>query len=218
MHLLSTSPGDRPVVRDTDDQRLLPAQDRKTRRVRDLFRHAVRLLHRIAALALRRRASATRLATAQDARRVRTVSARLVRIIGTRAPRTMPAASAPARKDRLLASMFPASRSGTTRTLARPATGETMCLIAAASSLIALSSANGPSRIVPVIWPRSAILHNAAASTVDGTLGLTVSIADRIATRTSSNRSACPRSIAFCTMSTLASRSGAMLIAASVTI
>ena len=60
-----------------------------------------------------------------------------------------------------------------------------MCLIAAASSLIALSSASGPSRIPPVIWPRSAILHSAAASIVDGTAGLTVSIADMIATRTS---------------------------------
>ena len=47
-------------------------------------------------------------------------SARLVRMIGTRAPRTMPAASAPARKVRLLASMLPASRSGTSSTLARP--------------------------------------------------------------------------------------------------
>ena len=32
---------------------------------------------------------------------------------------------------------------------------------------------------------------------------MTVSIAERIATRTSSNRSACARSIAFCTISTL---------------
>ena len=72
-------------------------------------------------------------------------SARLVRMIGTRAPSTMPAASAPARNDRLLASMLPASRSGTTSTLARPATGESIFLIAAASGLIALSSASGPS-------------------------------------------------------------------------
>ena len=36
-----------------------------------------------------------------------------------------------------------------------------------------------------MIWPRSAILHKAAASIVEGTLGLTVSIAERIATRTS---------------------------------
>ena len=36
-----------------------------------------------------------------------------------------------------------------------------------------------------MICPRSAILHSAAASIVEGTFGLTVSIADRIATRTS---------------------------------
>ena len=119
-----------------------------------------------------RRAAATSTATAQEASRVSSKSARLVRMIGTRAPSTMPAASAPARNDRLLASMLPASRSGTISTLARPATGETMCLIAAASGLMALSSASGPSSTAPVIWPRSAILHSAAASIVDGTLGV----------------------------------------------
>ena len=36
-----------------------------------------------------------------------------------------------------------------------------------------------------MIWPRSAILHRAAASIVDGTFAVTVSIALRIATRTS---------------------------------
>ena len=66
-----------------------------------------------------------------------------------------------------------------------------------------------------MICPRSAILHSAAASIVDGTTGLTVSIADMIATRTSSNPSAWPRSIAFCTISTLSARVGAMLTAAS---
>ena len=69
-----------------------------------------------------------------------------------------------------------------------------------------------------MIWPRSAILHSAPASIVDGTFGLTVSIADRIATRTSGTRSACARSIAFWMMSTLSSSVGAMLTAASVTI
>ena len=58
-------------------------------------------------------------------------------------------------------------------------------LIVAASGLIALSSASGPSSTAPVIWPRSAILHSAAASSVEGTSGLTLSIALRIATRTS---------------------------------
>ncbi len=66
-----------------------------------------------------------------------------------------------------------------------------------------------------MIWPRSAILHSAAASTVEGIFGLTVSTADKIATRTSAKRSAWPRSIAFCTMSILSSSVGAMLTAAS---
>src|SRR5271169_2737330 len=148
MHRLRTSPGNRPVVCDADDQCLLSLEDRG---MGQLGWHAMCLPHRIDAAALWRLASATRLATAQDARRVNTESARLVRMIGTRAPSTMPAASAPARKDRLFASMFPASRSGTTNTFARPATGDTMSLIAAASLLIALSSASGPSRTPPVI-------------------------------------------------------------------
>ena len=53
---------------------------------------------------------------------------------------------------------------------------------------------------------------------VDGTFGLTVSIADRMATRTSGRPIACARSIAFCRMSTLSSSVGAMLTAASVMI
>ena len=61
--------------------------------------------------------------------------------------------------------------------LARPATGETIFLIAAASGLIALSSASGPSSTAPVIWPRSAILHSAAAPIVEGTFAVTVSMA-----------------------------------------
>src|SRR4051794_4444105 len=132
-------------------------------------------------------ASATRDATAQDARRVICESARLVRMMGTRAPSTIPAASASARKVRLLASMLPASRLGTTRTLACTATGDRMFLIWAAPRSMALSRASGPSRMPPVIWPRSAILQSAAASMVDGTFGFTVSMADRMATRTVSN-------------------------------
>ena len=45
-----------------------------------------------------------------------------------------------------------------------------MPLIRAASGLIALSSASGPSSMPPLIWPRSAILHKAAASSVLGHL------------------------------------------------
>ena len=115
--------------------------------------------------------------------RERTESAREVRMIGTRAPRTMPAESALARKARFLASMLPASRSGTTRICARPATSDLMPLIRAASGSMALSKASGPSRMPPVICPRSAILQSAAASIVDGILEVTVSTAERIATR-----------------------------------
>ena len=67
-----------------------------------------------------------------------------------------------------------------------------------------------------MIWPRSAILHSAAASIVEGILVVTVSTADRIATRGVPRPICVKRSIAFWTMSRLASRSGAILIAASV--
>ena len=165
-----------------------------------------------------RSATATREATAQEARRVKRASARLVRMMGTRAPSTIPAASAPARKVRLFARMLPATRSGTTSTLARPATGEWIFLICAAPRLMALSRARGPSSTAPVICPRSAILQRAAASSVEINFGLTVSIADRIATRTVSTPSARARSMAFCVMSRFSSSEGAMLTAASVTI
>ena len=113
--------------------------------------------------------------------------------------------------------MFPASRSGTTRMSASPATGETIFLICAAARLIALSKASGPSSSAPVIWPRSAILQSSAASSVPGIFGFTVSTADRIATLGCGLPSARSMSTAFCTMSTFVIRSGAMLIAASVT-
>src|SRR5512142_1887550 len=78
--------------------------------------------------------------------------------------------------------MLPASRSGTSRMSACPATGEAIFLVRAAWRLIALSKASGPSRTPPAICPRSAILHKAAASSVEGISGLTVSTAARIAT------------------------------------
>ena len=65
---------------------------------------------------------------------------------------------------------------------ASPQTSDVMCLISAASRLIALSNASGPSSTPPVICPRSAILHIAAASIVEGILEFTVSTAERIAT------------------------------------
>ncbi len=128
------------------------------------------------------RACAASTATAQLAIFDRTLSARLVRMIGTRAPSTSPALSALARKLSCLARMLPASRSGTSRMSGSPATSDPMPLIRAASALIALSNASGPSRSAPVICPRSAILHSAAASSVAGIFDVTVSTAARIAT------------------------------------
>jgi hypothetical protein len=161
---------------------------------------------------------ATSFSTAVDASRARTLSARDVSTIGTRVPSTMPAASAPARYCSCFATMLPASRSGTSRMSARPATGETIFLVRAASSEIALSNASGPSSRPPTIWPRSAILHSDAASIVLGIFGVIVSTADRIAIFGSSMPRVCASSIAFCAMSALHSRSGKMLTAASVTI
>ena len=157
-------------------------------------------------------------ATAQLAIFDRTVSARLVRMMGTRAPSTRPALSALARKLSCLASMLPASRSGASRMSGSPATSDSMPFTRAASLLIALSKASGPSSMPPLICPRSAILHRHAASIVAGILDVTVSTAARIATfgRFTSNEIA--RSIAFWQMSALSSSAGVMLIAASVTI
>ena len=99
-----------------------------------------------------------------------------------------------------------------------PATSDVIPLILAASLLIALSNASGPSSRPPVICPRSAILQSAAASIVAGIFELTVSTAARIATFGVSTPSDIARSIAFWQMSTLSSSVGAMLMAASVTI
>jgi len=153
---------------------------------------------------------------AQEAARVSAVSARLVSTMGTRAPTTTPVISASARYSSCFASMLPDSRSGTTRMSARPATAERMPLVLAATMEMALSKASGPSSTPPVIWPRSAILHRAAASSVARIFGVTVSTAARIATFGSTMPSTIARSMALRTMSALHSRSGSMLIAASV--
>ena len=55
-------------------------------------------------------------------------------------------------------------------------------MIFAASRLMALSNASGPSSRPPLICPRSAILQSAAASSVAGIFEFTVSTAARIAT------------------------------------
>ena len=84
---------------------------------------------------------------------------------------------------------------------------------------MALSSASGPSTSAPVIWPRSTILHSAAASMVDGTFGLTVSIAERMATRTSVDAHAhAPGRSRSAGCRPCPPASGAMLTAASVMI
>ena len=67
-------------------------------------------------------------AIAHEATRVSAVSARLVSTIGARAPSTTPAVSALARYSSCLASMLPASRSGTTNMSALPATGDTILI------------------------------------------------------------------------------------------
>ena len=90
----------------------------------------------------------------------------------------------------------------------RPATGEEIPLVLAESAETALSKASGPSRMPPVIWPRSAILQSAAASSVDLIFSVTISIADRIATRGSGIPKACARSIAFWIMSRLSASVG----------
>ncbi len=83
-----------------------------------------------------------------------------------------------------------------------------MLFVRAASIEIALSNASGPSSTPPVICPRSAILHSAAASSVPGIFGLTVSTAERIATFGFAMPRMCARSIAFWQMSTLSSSVG----------
>jgi hypothetical protein len=59
-------------------------------------------------------------------------------------------------------------------------------------------------------------LHKAAASIVEGILEFTVSTAERIATFGCLIPSACARSVAFLTISTLSSSDGKMFTAASV--
>src|SRR5271154_3080163 len=90
-------------------------------------------------------------ATAQEVTLDSDESARLVSMIGTRAPKTIPARLAPPRYSSCLASMFPDSRSGTTRISDSPATADFRFLTFAASLLTAVSKASGPSRIAPVI-------------------------------------------------------------------
>ena len=93
---------------------------------------------------------------------------RAVRTIGTRAPSTIPAASAWARKLRFFASCPAQPQGRSTADLGVLATGRVIPLIRAASGSVALSKASGPSSIPPVICPRSAILQSAAALSSTG--------------------------------------------------
>src|SRR4051795_5025523 len=93
-----------------------------------------------------------------------------------------------------------------------------MPFVVAASLLIALSNASGPSRRAPVICLRSAILQRAAASIGAGLFEVTVSTAARIATLGFFRPSEIARSMAFWQMSALSSNVGNILIAPSVTI
>ena len=117
-----------------------------------------------------RRACAASIATPQLAMRDRTLSARLVRMMGTRAPSTRPALSALARNVSCFARMFPASRSGASRMSGSPATGDAIPLIRAASALIALSNASGPSRSAVTDLP--ALRHLAQRRRVERRLHL----------------------------------------------
>ena len=81
-----------------------------------------------------RRSEATRTATGHGAE---------PRERGVRAPRTMPVASAPARKDRLLGEHVAHFEIEDDKHVRQPATGDLISFIAAASGLMALSSARG---------------------------------------------------------------------------
>ena len=96
------------------------------------------------------------------------------------------------------------------RTSAWPATADLRWALRAATMEMALSMPSGPSITAPVIWPRSAILQSAAASSVVRIFGVTVSMPARIATFGSAMPIMCAKSIAFCTISTLCSSVGSM--------
>jgi len=79
--------------------------------------------------------------------------------------------------------MLPASISGTSSTLAWPATGPPIRLCLAAAGERALSKAKGPSTMhAGAYWLRSAILARQVASTVAGICGLSNSTAAKHAT------------------------------------
>ncbi|MNR36683.1 hypothetical protein D3C85_1546380 [compost metagenome] len=104
-------------------------------------------------------------------------------MIGTRAPSTRPAAVALMKYTICLNRKLPASRFGTSRISAWPATSPRMPLIRAASSDTALSKANGPSTQASPKAPIAASLASSAASWLDGMLRVTSSVPDSTAMR-----------------------------------
>ena len=157
-------------------------------------------------------------ATAQDASRVTSESARLVRMIGTRAPSTMPAASAPGEEGQAFREHVSGFEIGHDQH------------IGAARHRRDDLFERGRRRADGIVERERAVEQGAGNLTAighlaqrrglerGGNLALTVSIAQRIATRTSGAPKACARSMAFWTMSTFPRASGAILTAASVII
>ena len=105
--------------------------------------------------------------------------------------------------------------SGTIRTSAFPATGDTIPLCSALSILTALSSASGPSTIQPLICFLSDILAIIAASIDDCILRETVSAADNIATLGTSISRAFATFTALFIIFTFSVQSGSIFIATS---
>ena len=102
---------------------------------------------------------------------MRTESAREVSTIGTRAPSTMPGGIGMGEEGQVLRQHVAGLEIGHDEDLRAARDRRLMPLIRAASGSMALSKASGPSSRPPVIWPRSAILHSAAASIVEGIFG-----------------------------------------------
>ena len=136
-------------------------------------------------------------------------------MIGTRAPSTMPAAVGLGQEVRILRKHVAGFEIRNDQNLRVPRDRSTDALDRAASGSMALSKASGPSRTPPVIWPgrpscRAPPLRSSTGSSV---VRFRLPEGSQPAAHLIRRHQ---RSIAFWTMSRLASRSGKMLIAASV--
>ena len=155
-------------------------------------------------------------AAAHDAIRVRTKSARDVKMTGTRAPSTSPAASALARNMRILRQHIAGLRNSVPPRSAHVPQllsgyllfwllrGQSHCRKQAARQAVRPRSARDRPfcKALPLRWWK-------------GIFDVTVSTAERMATRGTPRPTCVKRSIAFWMMSRFASRSGNILIAAS---